>query len=66
MLSGIDWLLAHVPDDSGIIHPLIALAFALLLAGQDRVKLGLEICRITAFTETGTEVPLTEPAPFWW
>ena len=31
MLSGIDWLLAHVPDDSGIIHPLIALAFALLL-----------------------------------
>lgn len=31
MLSGIDWLLARVPDDSGIIHPLIALAFALLL-----------------------------------
>jgi small-conductance mechanosensitive channel len=31
MMPGIDWLLAHVPDDSGIIHPLIALALALLL-----------------------------------
>jgi small-conductance mechanosensitive channel len=31
MIPGIDWLLAHVPDDSGIIHPLIALALALLL-----------------------------------
>jgi small-conductance mechanosensitive channel len=30
-MPGIDWLLAHVPDDSGIIHPLIALALALLL-----------------------------------
>ena len=31
MTPNIAWLLDRVPDDSGILHPLLALALALLL-----------------------------------